>query len=85
MSDQAQVRRDVATSVLSGHDRGEVWETDLAPGQATALHHHAMEDVLAEIDGDRIAGVLPEGSEPETRPGEVTGVGAARPSTCRQG
>lgn len=76
MGDDKQVLGDVATSVLFENERVKVWEMDLAPGEETATHRHSMDYLLVVIEGDRIAGVPPEGSghrvvEAAVAPGQV--------------
>jgi hypothetical protein len=50
---------DVATRVLFENERVRIWELDLAPGQRSATHRHALDYVIVQIAGDRIA-AMPE-------------------------
>jgi hypothetical protein len=54
---------DVATRALFEDERVKIWEMRLEPGQATALHHHARDYYLVILQGDRIAGLPPKGSD----------------------
>jgi hypothetical protein len=45
----------VATRLLMENDRVRIWEMDLAPGAESDTHHHALDYVLVQLDGDRIA------------------------------
>ena len=54
----AQTQRelgDVATRLLSENDRVKIWEMDLAPGERSAIHEHALDYMVIVIDGDKIA------------------------------
>lgn len=50
-----RVLGDVATRVLFENERVRVWEMVLAPGERSATHRHALDYLLVQIDGDRIA------------------------------
>jgi predicted metal-dependent enzyme (double-stranded beta helix superfamily) len=64
---------DVATRMLFENDRVRVWEMDLAPGESSSVHEHALDYVLVQLEGDKIAGIF----EPDTHgaypPGTVEG------------
>jgi predicted metal-dependent enzyme (double-stranded beta helix superfamily) len=64
---------DVATRMLFENDRVRVWEMDLAPGESSDVHEHALDYVLVQLEGDKIAGIF----EPDTHgaypPGTVEG------------
>ena len=45
----------VGTRLLFENDRVRVWEMDLAPGERSATHLHALDYLLVQIEGDRIA------------------------------
>jgi hypothetical protein len=45
----------IANRLLFENDRVRVWEMDLAPGERSATHHHDLDYVLVELEGDRIA------------------------------
>ncbi|MGH6617337.1 hypothetical protein [Sphingomonas sp.] len=52
----------VATGVLFENDRVRIWDMSLAPGEATALHRHALDYVQIELEGDKISGLIEEGA-----------------------
>ncbi|MCA9513013.1 MAG: cupin [Myxococcota bacterium] len=54
-----RTRGDVATKLLFENERVRVWEMRLAPGERSPVHAHALDNLLIQIDGDRIA-VEPE-------------------------
>ncbi len=62
----------VATRVLWENERVRVWEMDLAPGARSDTHEHALDYVLVQIDGDRIAAQF-EPDTAGTRRGYVEG------------
>jgi hypothetical protein len=66
-----QVTGNVGTSVLFENDRVKVWEMDLAPGEETDMHHHSLDYLLVILDGDRIAGIPPEGSDQKVIDGPI--------------
>jgi hypothetical protein len=45
----------VATRLLMENERVRIWEMDLAPGARSDTHHHELDYVLVQIEGDRIA------------------------------
>lgn len=53
----------VGTKVLFENEYCRVWEMDLAPGEAGAVHKHDHPYVLVILDGDRIA-AKPEPDSP---------------------
>jgi len=53
----------VGTRVLFENEYCRVWEMDLAPGEAGAVHKHDHPYVLVILDGDRIA-AKPEPDSP---------------------
>jgi hypothetical protein len=67
----------VGTAQLFENERVKVWEMDLQPGQQSDLHRHDQDYILVIVEGDRIAGVPPEGADPdsyieaEVQPGKV--------------
>jgi len=63
---------DVATRVLLDNDRVRMWELTLAPGEASALHHHELDYVIVLLEGDRIAAVPGPGSPRAPREADVT-------------
>lgn len=71
MGGEKPVTGNVATSVLFENDRVKVWEMDLAPGEETDMHHHSMDYLLVILEGDRIAGIPPEGSGKEVIDGPI--------------
>ncbi len=71
MAGTHEVTGNVATSVLFENDRVKVWEMDLAPGEETDMHYHSMDYLLVIYEGDRIAGIPPEGSGQEIIDGPV--------------
>ena len=50
---------DVGTRLLHENERVRVWEVRLAPGEEGAVHRHALDHLLIQVAGDRIA-VVPE-------------------------
>ncbi len=53
----------IATKILYEDDEIRIWDQRLAPGEATAAHHHANEYALVDVDGDRVE-VFPVEGEP---------------------
>ena len=49
----------IATKLLFENERVRIWEMRLAPGESTPVHQHALDNILIQIDGDRVA-VQPE-------------------------
>jgi predicted metal-dependent enzyme (double-stranded beta helix superfamily) len=45
----------IGTNVIFEDDRVRVWRLTLAPGEASAIHHHELDHLLIQIDGDRVA------------------------------
>jgi beta-alanine degradation protein BauB len=62
MEKRERVLGNVATRLLFENERVRIWEMDLAPGARSAIHCHALDYVLVQIEGDRIAAV----PEPDT-------------------
>lgn len=48
---------DIATQLLFENDRVRIWELDLEPGARTATHRHALDYIIVQIAGDRIAAI----------------------------
>ena len=46
---------EIATRRLSENERVVVWEMELAPGEASDLHHHERDYIVIVLEGDRIA------------------------------
>ena len=46
---------DVGTTLLFENDKVRIWELSLAPGERGALHEHHYDNVLVQIEGDRVA------------------------------
>ncbi len=63
MSDGERTLGGVGTKVLFENEYCRVWEMDLAPGEAGAVHKHDQPYVLVILDGDRIA-AKPEPDSP---------------------
>jgi beta-alanine degradation protein BauB len=55
MEKPQRILGDVATRVLFENERVRIWEFELAPGARSATHRHALDYVLVQIEGDRIA------------------------------
>jgi beta-alanine degradation protein BauB len=55
MAGTERVLGKVATRLLLENERVRVWELDLAPGARSDPHHHEVDYVLVQIEGDRIA------------------------------
>jgi mannose-6-phosphate isomerase-like protein (cupin superfamily) len=51
----------VGTQLLYEDDDVRVWEMRLEPGEASDLHHHEHDYVLAISSGDLVAGIPPKG------------------------
>lgn len=74
---------DVATRLLFENQRVRIWELDLAPGERSPTHHHALDYVLVQIEGDRIAaepepdtaGAYTEYIEADVVPGKARFIG----------
>lgn len=45
---------DVANRFLFENDHVRVWEMDLAPGEASDFHEHALPYVMCIVEGERI-------------------------------
>lgn len=90
MTDEDRALGDVATRLLFENERVKVWEMDLAPGEESDLHHHAMDYLLVILEGDRIAarasgerpGARAADIEAEVRPGQVFYVKAGGTETA---
>jgi predicted metal-dependent enzyme (double-stranded beta helix superfamily) len=52
----------VATTKLFENDRIRVWEMALEPGENSDVHHHTLDYILIQLNGDKIAGIF----EPDT-------------------
>jgi len=63
MSEGERKLGDVGTKVLFENEYCRVWEMDLAPGEAGAVHRHDHPYVLVILDGDRVA-AKPEPDSP---------------------
>ena len=61
MSDTAKVGN-VGTRLLLENERVRVWEMDLAPGEASDLHHHGLDYVLCIVEGTTIDADSPDGT-----------------------
>jgi hypothetical protein len=44
----------IATRVLYEDDEVRIWDQQLQPGESTAVHHHAHDYALVDVDGDRV-------------------------------
>ena len=71
---------EVGTTLLFENERVKIWELRLAPGERSALHEHRYDNVLVQVQGDRIAvdpapntrGPYPYYLEADIGPGNVT-------------
>jgi len=54
-----RVLGDVGTRLLFENERVKTWELRLAPGEESAPHRHALDHLLIQLSGDRVA-VIPE-------------------------
>jgi hypothetical protein len=52
----------IATEILFENERVRIWAMNLAPGESTALHKHALDYVQVEIEGDKISGLIEPGA-----------------------
>ena len=68
-----RVLGDVATKLLFENDKVRVWEMDLAPGESSDVHEHALDYILVQLEGDRIAGIFEEDTKGAYPPGTVEG------------
>ncbi len=59
MPDSERELGDVATQLLFENERVRIWEMKLEPGEEGVVHEHALDHILVQIDGDRMA-VVPE-------------------------
>ena len=55
----------VGSKVLFENERVRIWEFKLEPGETGNLHRHALDYVLVQIEGDRMAVVPDEPSQGE--------------------
>ena len=65
----------VGDRVLYEDDRVRIWDMVLEPGEASALHHHALDYYLVIFEGDYVAGVTPPDSPVESFVGKVPAAG----------
>jgi hypothetical protein len=50
---------DIATRVIFENERVRIWEMRMPPGETGPPHRHALDHILVQISGDRMA-VVPE-------------------------
>jgi predicted metal-dependent enzyme (double-stranded beta helix superfamily) len=50
---------EIADRIVFENDRVRIWELRLSPGQTGPVHQHALDHILIQIEGDRVA-VHPE-------------------------
>ena len=55
----------VGSKLLFENERVRIWEVKLEPGETGNLHRHALDYVLVQIEGDRMAIVPDESSRGE--------------------
>ncbi len=55
----------VGSKLLFENERVRIWEMKLDPGETGNLHRHALDYVLVQIEGDRMAVVPDESSRGE--------------------
>ena len=65
----------VGGRVILEDDRVRIWELNLEPGEASALHRHEHDYYLIIMEGDYVAGVTPPGSAVESFVGKVPEAG----------
>jgi hypothetical protein len=65
----------VGTALLYEDDDVRVWELALEPGEASDLHHHEHDYILAIDSGDLVAGVTPKGHPMDPFIGKVPAAG----------
>ncbi len=65
----------VGGRVILEDDRVRIWELNLEPGEASALHRHEHDYYLIIMQGDYVAGVTPPGSPVESFVGKVPEAG----------
>jgi len=46
---------DIADRIVFENERVRIWELHLVPGQKGPVHRHALDHILIQIDGDRVA------------------------------
>ncbi len=46
---------DIGTSLVFENDRVRVWELRLEPGESSDLHHHELDYLMVQIEGDNIS------------------------------
>jgi hypothetical protein len=81
----------VGTKLLFENDRVKVWEMRLEPGEESAIHHHQLDYLMIQIEGDRMAGVpepdskgpYPDYIEGDIAPGNVLYSGRGGVETAR--
>ena len=78
--DEDQGLGPVATRLLFEDEDVRIWDQQLAPGEATAPHHHALDYALVEVEGDAIhVAPVAGGANPHGIPNE----GVALPASGR--
>lgn len=63
MSEDQREWGDVGTTLLFENDRVRVWELRLEPGEQSALHHHQVDYVMVQLEGDEVAARFEPDSE----------------------
>lgn len=46
---------DIGTTLLMENDQIRVWELKLEPGESSDLHHHELDYLMVQIEGDKIS------------------------------
>ena len=59
MAEEKRAEGPIADRVIFENERVRIWELRMEPGHQGPVHRHALDHILVQIDGDRMA-VLPE-------------------------
>ena len=70
----------VATKKLFENERVRVWEMNLEPNEASDLHHHELDYLVVQLEGDCVVGIPPpeSGRDPMIVPVRVGRAGFVR-------
>jgi hypothetical protein len=63
MATEERVLGPMGDNVLFENDRVRIWELEIPPGGDSNVHEHALDYILVQLGGDRVAAV----PEPDTK------------------
>jgi len=63
MATEERVLGDMGDKIIFENDRVRIWELVIPPGGDSNVHEHALDYVLVQLGGDRVAAV----PEPDTK------------------